>query len=254
MRIANILRKVLRRLVPNNSVEKALGVDICESGVMQNAIELWHNMYKKLTELYASELGAEYYETTAHAGARPSHSVWQGKVFKIEGTSPGYENFYEATGYGTGAGLCGWNCRHSFYPYWPGVSKPAYTKDDLEDYSRPKYSFAGNLLTEYECMQKQREYERAVREYKRILAAYDSYIQTVQSEADRAYFREEFHKESVKLKEKESQMKDFCKQTGRSVDTARTQVSAVYDGNGNLVSFNRSVSGKAVWANKKARK
>ena len=30
----------------NNSVEKALGVDICESGVMQNAIELWHNMYK----------------------------------------------------------------------------------------------------------------------------------------------------------------------------------------------------------------
>lgn len=207
----------------------------------------------KLTELYASELGAEYYETTAHAGARPSHSVWQGKVFKIEGTAPGYENFYEATGYGTGAGLCGWNCRHSFYPYWPGISKPAYTKDDLEDYSRPKYSFAGNLLTEYECMQKQREYERAVREYKRILAAYDSYIQTVQSEADRAYFREEFQKESVKLKEKESQMKDFCKQTGRSVDTARTQVSAVYDGNGNLVSFNRSVSGKAVWANKKAK-
>jgi hypothetical protein len=43
----------------------------------------------KLTELYASELGAEYYETTAHAGARPSHSVWQGKVFKIEGTAPG---------------------------------------------------------------------------------------------------------------------------------------------------------------------
>ena len=207
----------------------------------------------KLTELYASELGAEYYETTAHAGARPSHSVWQGKVFKIEGAALGYENFYEATGYGTGAGLCGWNCRHSFYPYWPGISKPAYTKDDLEDYSRPKYSFAGNFLTEYECMQKQREYERAVREYKRILAAYDSYIQTAQSEADRAYFREEFQKESVKLKEKESQMKDFCKQTGRSADTARTQVSAVYDGNGNLVSFNRSVSGKAVWANKKAK-
>lgn len=43
----------------------------------------------KLTELYASELGAEYYETTAHAGARPSHSVWQGKVFKIEGTALG---------------------------------------------------------------------------------------------------------------------------------------------------------------------
>ena len=28
-----------------------------------------------------------------------------------------YEDFETATGYGTGPGLCGWNCRHNFYPY-----------------------------------------------------------------------------------------------------------------------------------------
>lgn len=147
------------------------------------------------------------------------------------------------------------NCANSTYNILEGAVRSGKTVDNV-------FAFAHELKTTKDrihlatgsTMQKQREYERAVREYKRILAAYDSYIQTVQSEADRAYFREEFQKESVKLKEKESQMKDFCKQTGRSVDTARTQVSAVYDGNGNLVSFNRSVSGKAVWANKKARK
>lgn len=68
----------------------------------------------KLTELYSADLGAEYYETTAHAGARPTHSVWQGRVFKINGSTSQYPNFAEATGYGTGAGLCGYNCRHSF--------------------------------------------------------------------------------------------------------------------------------------------
>lgn len=29
-----------------------------------------------------------------------------------------YEDFEAATGYGTGPGLCGWNCRHNFYPFY----------------------------------------------------------------------------------------------------------------------------------------
>ena len=36
----------MRKLLPNNSIEKILGVQICETGVMKNAIELWHDMYK----------------------------------------------------------------------------------------------------------------------------------------------------------------------------------------------------------------
>lgn len=205
----------------------------------------------KLTELYADDLGAEYYETSAHAGARPSHAVWQGRVFKIRGSSPDYPNFAESTGYGTVTGLCGANCRHSFFPYFPDISKPAYTEEQLEDYDRPKYKYMGNLLTEYECMQKQREYERSIREYKRILASYDAYIQAAWSEADEQYFKEEFSKESVKLKAKEKQLKDFCRQTNHSPDSARTQVVAYKDDDGNLVSFGRSTSMKAVWANKK---
>ena len=46
MIFGNLLRKVLRKLLPNNSIEKILQVQICESGIMQNAIELWHEMYK----------------------------------------------------------------------------------------------------------------------------------------------------------------------------------------------------------------
>lgn len=205
----------------------------------------------KLTELYSADLGAEYYETTAHPGARPSHAVWQGRICKIDGSTPDYPNFAEFTGYGTGAGLCGWNCRHSFYPYWPGISKPAYTKADLNEYKRAKFKYNGERLTEYECMQKQREYERSIREYKRILASYDSYMSEAKDESTVMYLREEFVKESVKLKEKERQMKEFCRQTNRRAKSERTQVTAVLDKNGNLVSFNRSVSGKAVWAAKK---
>ena len=190
----------------------------------------------------------------AHPGARIEHTYWQGQVFKIHGEGDGYRNFYDATGYGTVTGLCGANCRHSFYPYWPGISKPAYTKEMLDDYSVAKYSYDGNMLTEHECSQIQRRFERAIRESKRILCGYDSAIQYAEDSETEQYLKSEFQKESVKLKKREKKLKNFCSDTGRSVDTARTQVYAVKDQNGNIVNYGRSTSMKAVWANRKAKK
>lgn len=206
----------------------------------------------KLTEIYANDMDVEYYETSAHGGARPSHAEWQGRIFKIRGASSDYPNFYDATGYGEVTGLCGVNCRHSFYPYWPGISKPAYSQSMLDDYEAAKYSYNGDELTEYECTQILRNYERNVRESKRILTGYDAAMKAATSEEDARYMKEAFSEESVKLKNKEKKMKDFCSQTSRKPDTARTQVHAVKDGNGNIVNYGRSTSMKAVWANRKA--
>lgn len=207
-----------------------------------------------LTEMYASDMGAEYYETTAHPGARLEHTAWQGQVFKIEGEGNGYRNFYEATGYGTVTGLCGANCRHSFHPFWPGISKLAYTKEMLNGYTEAKYKFNGDWLTEYECSQIMRRYERQIRESKRILTAYDSAIKAAIDVETENLLKEEFQKESVKLKSKEKRLKDFCSETGHRIDTSRTQVYAVKDQNGNIVNYGRSTSMKAVWANRKAKK
>ena len=72
------------------------------------------------------EMDCEFVEVTAHEGARPTHAVWQGRVYHRGGAvvqdGERYEDFETATGYGTGPGLCGWNCRHNFYPFYPGVS------------------------------------------------------------------------------------------------------------------------------------
>ena len=115
----------------------------------------------------AEDVDSEYVETTAHAGARPEHEVWQGKVFKLHGKEPGYPNFYEATGYGTGPGLCGYNCRHNFHPFYPGLSTPAYSDEMLAEYVAKDYLYNGKKYTEYEVSQMQRYYERARRRWKR---------------------------------------------------------------------------------------
>lgn len=207
-----------------------------------------------LTELYASDMDVEYYETSAHAGARPSHTVWQGRIFKIDGSTSEYPNFADSTGYGTVGGLCGANCRHSFHPYWPGISEPAYTKNMLQDYNIPKHEYNGKLLTEYESDQLMRQMERSIRESKRTLVGYDSAMQNAQDVETENSMKEAFQEEAVKLKEKEKKLKDFCSKTGKKQDTARTQVYAVKDDYGNVVGYDRSTSMKAVWANRKAKK
>jgi len=216
----------------------------------------------KLTEIYSEDMCCDYYETSAHVGARNTgagylnHESWQGQVFCISGKDRRYRQFVEATGYGTGGGLCGWNCRHGFHMFFPGLSKPAYSKTTLSRYANRKHVYTlpsgeKQILDEYECTQRQRAYERAVRESKTLLAGYNAAIKAAPNATLENSMKEEFAAESVNLKKIEAEMKDFCKQTGRPVDSARTQVYAVKDDSGRIVNFGKSVSQKAVWAIKK---
>lgn len=75
--------------------------------------------------------GCDLVEVTAHAGASPEHAGWQGKVCSRSGKSKKYPSIVEATGYGTGPGLGGWNCRHNMFPYYEGTIR-TYTDKELE--------------------------------------------------------------------------------------------------------------------------
>ena len=202
----------------------------------------------KLTEIYAADMGCEYYETSAHAGARPSHAVWQGRVFKIEGATANYPNFEDSTGYGSGDGLCGWNCRHSFYPYWPGISMPAYTQEMLDGYNEPKYHYNGDDLTEYDVSQLMRQNERDIRSTKRELAGYRAAIDATDDVAVKSALQDEFDRSSVKLRKQKAKYNNLCKQTRHTPDNTRTGVAAIKDSSGRIVSWNQSTAQRARYA------
>lgn len=105
-------------------------------------------------------------EVSAHAGARPEHAAWQGKVYSRSGTSEKYPDFRSSTGYGTGAGLCGWNCRHTFGPYIEG-SPRVWTDEKLAELSAPKYEYQGEKFTEYEARQKEKYFDRQIYRWQR---------------------------------------------------------------------------------------
>ena len=161
------------------------------------------------------EMGCEFVEVTAHEGARPTHAVWQGRVYHRGGAvvqdGERYEDFETATGYGTGPGLCGWNCRHNFYPFYPGISVRNYTDERLAELDARNIPYGGGLYTKYEITQMQRALERKVRRYKRrYLAETAAGVDAGQSAA--------------KLKAARQQLSAFLAETGERLDGARAEV------------------------------
>lgn len=109
----------------------------------------------QIQEQRMNELGVDLVLVSSHQGARPSHQVWQGKVYSRSGQDKKYPDFVSNTHYGQGDGLCGWNCRHQFMPYFEGMHNPFYRYDNKENRQL------------YEDTQTQRSMERAVRKTKR---------------------------------------------------------------------------------------
>lgn len=190
----------------------------------------------KLQLLRAEEMGCELVETSSHAGARPSHAEWQGKVFCIKGHHKRYGDFYKETGYGTGEGLCGWNCYHSFYPYFEGLSTQSFSRDPSRDAGRTNGD-------DYELQQKQRYYERKIREAKKECSTIDAAMNAATSDELKNELYGDFQKASVKLKQREARLSEFIDETGRTRLRDREWTGA----------WNRSTSSKAVWANRKAK-
>lgn len=62
-----------------------------------------------VAENTAEELGTDIFEVSAHAGARPSHAEWQGRVYTKD-------ELVSKCGLGEVTGLLGANCYHMYYP------------------------------------------------------------------------------------------------------------------------------------------
>ena len=64
-------------------------VDSLEVAVRRATITGVNQTCLKVQEARADELGVDLVETTAHAGARPSHAEWQGRIFSRSGNKNG---------------------------------------------------------------------------------------------------------------------------------------------------------------------
>lgn len=158
----SVLRRVVTQLTNSGlrqidySSGRANRVDVAARRAVMTAVS---QIAGKISEYNAQKLGTEYFEVEWHAGARPTHAVWQGRVWSKE-------QLYSVCGLGTVTGLLGANCYHTYYPFFPGISERNWSDEWLDaknrEESEPK-EFNSKRYTLYEAKQRQRQMETAMR-------------------------------------------------------------------------------------------
>ena len=113
----------------------------------------------KISDENAKALNTDHFEVAWHAGARPTHQEWQGRVWSRK-------ELVDVCGLGSVTGLLGANCYHDYYPFIPGISERMYSDEWLDEMNKeentPK-TFMGKEYTAYEARQRQRYLERCMR-------------------------------------------------------------------------------------------
>lgn len=202
--------------VHRESIEVAIARAV-RTGVAQSTAEI--------TLGRMAEMGWDCVLVSAHLGARceggipENHELWQGKFYHLDWskmrevkpeffekygavsvepvTTRQLPDFFAITGYGTGEGLCGWNCRHSFGP-GDGEHNP-YDLNVIDTEENRKI---------YELTQKQRAMERAIRKQKRNVMA----TEKLKDQSPEDFMR--WQTEKKKLANMNKQYKQYCADNG----------------------------------------
>lgn len=160
-----------------------------------------------MTIQQCKDMGWNHVLVSQHLGARVSdtdpiadHAGWQGKVYCIDGKDAQFDNLLDATGYPENPlGLCGYNCRHSFTPFLPGVSRNNNKPIDTEANRRA-----------YELSQTQRAMERRIRAQKRKCAALHTAVKSCEDTVGKAKLQEKYAQSAKRLQDQNAAYTKFC--------------------------------------------
>ena len=143
----------------------------------------------------AVEMGAEKAIISSHLGARPSHQIWQGRVFTINELKSTDEGM---PALGTIQGLCGVNCRHSWSVFYDGMDNPFALYDSEEN------------RKQYEKEQRQRTLERRIRKTKREVMGWKEAVDAETNDKAKFELDLQYQKKASLLQRQNEAYREYC--------------------------------------------
>lgn len=177
--------------------------------------------------LVSAHIGARYGDGGENPG---NHFWWQGKFYSRTGATPNLPPF-SVTGYGTGEGLCGWNCRHSFGP--GDLRHNPYENFDAEENKKA-----------YDLSQKQRSQEARIRRTKTKLVGLRQAIEATEDPAAKATLEDDYMKAAHLLEKQNLSYNAFCDENNLKRLADRIQIAQ----------WTRADAAKSIAAARKAAK
>lgn len=156
---------------------------------------------------------------SAHIGARTgdggqnpgNHLWWQGQFYSRTGKDKRFLPFSQ-TGYGTGEGLCGWNCRHSFGS-GDGVNNPYKDIQTADNYKVEQLE------------KRQRTLERRIRKTKREVMGMQEAVDKCKDESVKFDMKLDLDHKSYLLQRQNKAYNEFCKENDLRTQQERLQIA-----------------------------
>lgn len=156
---------------------------------------------------------------SAHIGARTgdggqnpgNHLWWQGQFYSRTGKDKRFPPFSQ-TGYGTGEGLCGWNCRHSFGS-GDGVNNPYKDIQTADNYKVEQLE------------KRQRTLERRIRKTKREVMGMQEAVDKCKDESVKFEMQLDLDRKSYLLQQQNKAYNEFCKTNDLRTQQERLQIA-----------------------------
>lgn len=156
---------------------------------------------------------------SAHIGARTgdggqnpgNHLWWQGQFYSRTGKDKRFPPFSQ-TGYGTGEGLCGWNCRHSFGS-GDGVNNPYKDIQTADNYKVEQLE------------NRQRTLERRIRKTKREVMGMQEAVDKCKDESVKFEMQLYLDRKSYLLQRQNKAYNKFCKTNDLRTQQERLQIA-----------------------------
>lgn len=183
-----VMRNTLRQLSESGvrKIEYESGYSRrIDTSVRMNVLDGMRQVANESQQLFGKEFNSNGIEISVHQNPAPDHEMVQGRQFSNE-EFENFQNNREATDY-TGMvfkptfkghdrrSISQYNCYHYIFSIVLGISKPRYSKKQLQeiiDNKNKTFEFDGKSYNMYEGTQLQRKIETAIREEKdtKILA------------------------------------------------------------------------------------
>lgn len=156
---------------------------------------------------------------SAHIGARTgdggqnpgNHLWWQGQFYSRTGKDKRFPPFSQ-TGYGTGEGLCGWNCRHSFGS-GDGINNPYKDIQTADNYKVEQLE------------KRQRALERRIRKTKREVIGMQEAVDKCKDESAKFEMQLDLDRKSYLLQRQNKAYNEFCKANDLRTQQERLQIA-----------------------------
>lgn len=144
-----------------------------DTAVRQNVLWGAKECNQQIANQVGEEFGANGREVDYHMYPRPSHADMGGRQYALGGARTVNGVFYPSFEEQAAPLLAEYGCLHFSFPIILGISQPAYSEDELEEFKvadNATFEFEGKKYTMYQGTQLQRQVETAIRNQRDILS------------------------------------------------------------------------------------